>query len=199
MNLAEKSQAVLDLFGAFEAEAKNYASEGGLSCIAGCGFCCSNPKIPASPLEFLPLAFDLYDKGLAESCIQTLETNQKFSNCILYRSQSGDGKKGFCGNYAKRGMICRVFASSARRNKLGQKELIVCKILKEEKREQFTATTQKINGELEIPMATSYYTQLKDIDESLCGEHSVNEAIRKALELILRYKFYEEGERALET
>ncbi|MDF2156633.1 YkgJ family cysteine cluster protein [Algoriphagus sp. CAU 1675] len=199
MNLAKKSQAVLDLFGTLESEAKKYVSEGGLSCINGCGFCCSNPKISASPLEFLPLAFDLYEKGLAEASIRILEANPEPSNCILYRPQSEDGKKGFCSNYRNRGMICRVFGTSARRNKFGRKELITCKVLKEEKSGEFMVASERINEGLDIPMAVSYYTQLREIDESLCDEYVINEAIRRALELVLRFKFYEEGEMNPET
>jgi len=194
MNLAEKSQAVLDLFGELDSEVKQFASEAGLGCISGCGFCCANPQVPATPQEFLPLAFDLQKKGLAESTLIALEAHTEEENCIVYRSQSEDGSKGFCGNYSKRGLICRLFGTSARRDRLGKKELIICKILKDEKAEEYKEATQRINEDMEIPIATGYYTRLKDIDESLCHQHPINRAISLALELVLRYKFYEEGE-----
>jgi len=194
MNLAEKSQAVLDLFEELDSEVKQFASEAGLGCKSGCGFCCANPQVPASPQEFLPLAFDLYEKGLAESTLVALEDHTEPGNCIVYRSQSEDGSKGFCGNYSKRGMICRLFGASARRDRLGKKELIICKILKDEKAEKYQEATLRINQDMEIPIATGYYTRLKDIDESLCHQHPINRAITLALELVLRYKFYEEAE-----
>ncbi len=194
MNLAEKSQAVLDLFGELDSEVKQFASKAGLSCVSGCGFCCANPQVPATPQEFLPLAFDLHEKGLAESTLLTLEAHTEEENCIVYRSQSLDGSKGFCGNYSKRGMICRLFGASARRDRLGKKELIICKILKVEKTHEYNEATQRINEDMEIPIATGYYTRLKDIDESLCHQHPINRAISLALELVLRYKFYEKGE-----
>jgi uncharacterized protein len=191
MNLAEKSQAVLDLFGELDSEVNQFTSEAGLSCIAGCGFCCANPQVPATPQEFLPLAFDLHSKGLAESTLLELESHTESGNCIVYRPQSEDGSKGFCGNYSKRGMICRLFGASARRDRLGEKALIICKILKEEKAEAFQEATRRINDDMEIPVATGYYTRLKDIDESLCHQHPINRAIALALELVLRYEFYE--------
>lgn len=194
MNLAEKSQAVLDLFGELDSEVKQFASEAGLGCISGCGFCCANPQVPATPQEFLPLAFDLQKKGLAESTLIALEAHTEEENCIVYRSQSEDGSKGFCGNYSKRGLICRLFGASARRDRLGKKELIICKILKDEKADEYKEATQRINEDMEIPIATGYYTRLKDIDESLCHQHPINRAISLALELVLRYKFYEDGE-----
>lgn len=197
MNLKDKSQAVLALYQELGAEAKSFASEGKLGCYSGCGLCCANPKIPASPLEFIPLAFELYEKGAAEAALRIIEENPN-SNCILFRAQDTQGNQGYCSNYQFRGMICRLFASAARRNKFGQKELIICKKLKEGKPNEFQETTQKINQGLDIPMATAYYTQLRDIDETLSEEFPINEAIRRSIELVLRFKYYEEGEKATE-
>jgi Fe-S-cluster containining protein len=194
MNLAEKSQATLDVFGELESETKQFVSESGLGCVSGCGFCCANPKVPASPLEFLPLAFDLYAKGLAESTLATLELKEEGASCVIYRPQSADGKQGFCGNHTKRGMICRLFAASARKTKYGKKDLIICKVLKEEKTAEFQNTSERINMDMEIPLATAFYSRLDEIDQSLCQQFTINEAIAFALELVLRYKFYEEQE-----
>ncbi len=199
MDLAQKSQAVLDLFQELGDEAKQFASESGLGCITGCGACCSNPQVPASPLEFLPLAFDFYYKGLAESVLDMLDSDDMSGNCIVYRAYSNDGKKGFCTNYASRGLICRLFAASARKNKHGQKELITCKLIKEQKSTAYQLVAQRINDDLGIPMASAYYTRLKDIDESLCQEFSINRAISFALELVLRYKFYQEEDQQLNS
>ncbi|WP_425636804.1 YkgJ family cysteine cluster protein [Algoriphagus yeomjeoni] len=194
MNLAEKSQATLDVFGELESETKQFVSESGLGCVSGCGFCCANPKVPASPLEFLPLAFDLYAKGLAESTLQSIESTEEGASCVIYRPQSADGKQGFCGNHSKRGMICRLFAASARKTKYGKKDLIICKVLKEEKAEEFQNTSERINNDMDIPLATAFYSRLDEIDQSLCQQFTINEAIAFALELVLRYKFYEEQE-----
>ncbi|MFC5626654.1 YkgJ family cysteine cluster protein [Algoriphagus winogradskyi] len=194
MNLAEKSQATLDVFGELESETKQFVSESGLGCVSGCGFCCANPKVPASPLEFLPLAFDLYAKGLAESTLESLDSLEEGASCVIYRPQSADGKQGFCGNHSKRGMICRLFAASARKTKYGKKDLIICKVLKEEKTAEFQNTSERINMDMEIPLATAFYSRLDEIDQSLCQQFTINEAIAFALELVLRYKFYEEQE-----
>lgn len=191
MNLFEKSEAVRKLFQELEEESRQFHAESGMSCISGCGFCCANPEVPASPLEFLPLAFDLFDKGLAEEIANQLAMQDQLGNCIVYRSQKEDVTKGFCGNYANRGLICRLFGSSARKTKYGQKELITCKILKAEKKEAYTLTSSRINMGMEIPMATAMYTRLADVDEYLANQYPVNQAILMALELVLRFKFYE--------
>ena len=196
MNLEEKSTAIKELFEELEGEMKPFQQEGGLPCISGCGFCCVNPNIAATPLEFLPLAFDLFSKGLAEEVANQLALEEKPGNCILYRPQSEDQKKGFCGSYPHRGMICRLFGSSARRNnKSGTKELITCKLLKENFRADYLEATNRINEGMEIPIAAGWYTRLADIDSYLSQQYPINQAILLALESVLRYKFYqgEEG------
>jgi uncharacterized protein len=194
MNLFEKSEAVRQLFQVLEDESRQFHAESGMGCVSGCGFCCANPEIPASPLEFLPLAFDLYEKGLAEEIANQLALQDQLGNCIAYRSQKEDPTKGYCGNYLNRGLICRLFGASARKTKYGQKELITCKILKAEKKDAFAMTSSRININLEIPIAAAYYTRLADVDQSLASQYPVNQAILMALELVLRFKFYEEAE-----
>lgn len=194
MNLFEKSEAVRELFQVLEDESRQFHTESGMGCVSGCGFCCANPEIPASPLEFLPLAFDLYEKGMAEEIANQLALQNQLGNCIVYRSQKDDPRKGFCGNYSKRGLICRLFGASARKTKYGQKELITCKILKAEKQDAFALASSRINLNLEIPIAAAYYTRLADVDQSLASQYPVNQAILMALELVLRFKFYEEAE-----
>ncbi len=194
MNLFEKSEAVKEVFQELEDEAKKFHAEAGMGCLSGCGFCCANPEVPATPLEFLPLAFDLHAKGLAEEVANQLALQDEPGNCIVYRASKEDETKGLCGDYSSRGLICRLFGASARKNKYGLKDLITCKILKEEKSEAFQSVQTGINSELEIPMATAFYTRLKDVDESLTNQYPINQAILMALELVLRFRFYENAE-----
>lgn len=194
MNLIEKSQAVSKLFDQLGEEAKQYVAESGLGCVSGCGACCANPEVSASPLEFLPLAFDFYNKGLSDTILSFLDAEEESKSCIVYRAHSSDGKNGYCTNYANRGLICRLFAASARRNKYGAKDLIICKILKTEKAEEFVKASERINIDLEIPMASKFYQMIEEIDDSLSKHYPINTAIRLALELVLRFKFYQEEE-----
>jgi Fe-S-cluster containining protein len=194
MNLFKKSEAVKEIFQELEEESKQFHAEAGMGCVAGCGFCCANPEVPATPLEFLPLAFDLYEKGLAEEMANQLAVEDKPGNCIIYRSTKEDDTKGLCGNYPSRGLICRLFGASARKTKYGLKDIITCKILKAERPGVFESATARINAGLEIPIATAYYTRLKDVDEALTNQYPINQAILMALELVLRFKFYEEAE-----
>jgi Fe-S-cluster containining protein len=194
MNLAEKSRAVSILFDQLEEESKQFASESGLGCVSGCGACCANPEVSASPLEFLPLAFDFYNKGLSETILSLLDSEEESKSCIVYRAHSSDGKNGYCTNYAYRGLICRLFSASARKNKYGAKDLIICKILKTEKAQKFTEASERINSDLQVPIASKFYQMIEEIDSSLAQHYPINTAIRLALESVLRFKFYQEEE-----
>ncbi|MCH7414601.1 YkgJ family cysteine cluster protein [Belliella sp. R4-6] len=195
MNLREKSLEVRKVFTDLDIEIKAFMDESQLSCISGCGACCANPSVHASVLEFLPLAFDLYEKGKAEKAMQLLDDVGNDANCIVYKSKSEDSKKGFCSDYANRGMICRLFGSAARRNKEGKKELITCKIIKEQKSELYQKTALAIKEGAFVPSSGDAYSQLYNIDFQMTQEQfPINIAIRKALESVMNYMFYIEND-----
>lgn len=194
MNLREKSLEVRKVFTELDIEIKAFMEQSQLSCISGCGACCANPNVHASVLEFLPLAFDLFEKGKAEKALELLEEVGQDANCIVYKSFSEDGKSGMCSDYANRGMICRLFGSAARRNKEGKKELITCKIIKEQKADLYQKTAIAIKEGGAVPSTGDTYSQLSNIDFQLTQEQfPINIAITKALQTVLSYMFYVEN------
>jgi uncharacterized protein len=195
MNLQEKSREVRNVFDELDLEIKAFLEASKLTCITGCGFCCSNPKVSASVLEFLPLAFDLYEKGKAEKTLEILEDANEDKYCIIYKSTSADAEMGFCSDYQNRGLICRLFSSSSRKNKEGKKELITCKKIKENKKELFEKASKEINEQMPIPSSSSTYSKLYNIDFQLTSEQMpINKAIKKAIEAVLSFKYYQENE-----
>ncbi|MCH7397771.1 YkgJ family cysteine cluster protein [Belliella sp. DSM 107340] len=195
MNLREKSLEVRKVFTDLDIEIKAFMDGSQLSCISGCGACCANPDVHASVLEFLPLAFDLYEKGKAEKAMQLLDDVGNDANCIIYKSQNEDVKKGYCSDYANRGMICRLFGSAARRNKEGKKELITCKIIKEQKSDLYQKTALEIKDGASVPSSGDAYSQLYNIDFQMTQEQfPINQAVRKALESVMNYMFYVEND-----
>ena len=194
MNLREKSLEVRQVFTELDIEIKAFMEQSQLSCVSGCGACCANPNVHASVLEFLPLAFDLYEKGKAQKALELLDEVGEDANCIIYKSFSEDGKSGFCSDYANRGMICRLFGSAARRNKEGKKELITCKIIKEQKAELYQRTALAIKEGAAVPSSGDAYSKLYNIDFLLTQEQfPINIAIRKALQTVLTYMYYTEN------
>ncbi|MFC0264514.1 YkgJ family cysteine cluster protein [Fontibacter flavus] len=195
MNLQEKSQEVRKVFDELDMEIKAFLATSKLTCISGCGLCCSNPKVSASVLEFLPLAFDLYEKEKAEKALELLENTTEDQFCILYKSLSLDNAMGFCSDYANRGMICRLFSSSYRNNKESKKEIITCKKIKEGKKELYQKAAKEVNEDLALPSSSGAYSQLYSIDFQMTAKQMpINQAIREALEAVLTYKFYTENQ-----
>lgn len=195
MNLQEKSQEVRKIFDELDMEIKTFISASKLSCIPGCGFCCSNPKVSASVLEFLPLAFDLYEKGKAEKALELLEKQGDNQFCILYKPVSKDNSLGFCSDYGNRGMICRLFGSASRKNKEGKKEIITCKKIKEQKKDLFEIAAKAVNEDMGIPSSSGAYSKLYNLDFQMTADQMpINEAIKKALVAVLTFKFYTENQ-----
>ncbi|MBD8491059.1 YkgJ family cysteine cluster protein [Echinicola sp. CAU 1574] len=195
MNLKEKSLKVNEIFNDLDMEVQDYLAQSQLTCLSGCGKCCANPKVPATVLEFLPLAFDLYQKGQAEALLDQLETATEDSYCVVLKLLSADGAAGHCTQYNHRGLICRLFGNSSRRNREGKKELITCKNIKEQKQQQFQIVTRAIQNDLEIPGSSDYYTRLSTIDFHMAEQQfPINIAIKKAIEAVLSFYFYFEGQ-----
>lgn len=195
MNLQEKSQEVRRVFDDLDIEIRAFIGASNLSCIPGCGFCCSNPKVSASVLEFLPLAFDLYEKGKAEKALELLEQKGEQDFCILYKSMSHDNALGFCSDYNNRGMICRLFGSASRKNKEGKKEIITCKKIKEGKKDWYEKASKAVNEDMTVPSSSGAYSQLYNIDFQLTAEQMpINQAIKKAIEAVLTFKYYSENQ-----
>lgn len=197
MGLREKADQVNKIFEELREESAGFSKESGLSCLSGCGQCCTKPNIPASALEFLPFAYDLYDRGVGEATLELMNHPDASNMCINYRPHSADGKKGTCGSYNTRGLICRLFAASARKNRLGTKEMLICAPLKDQKADQVKIVSRKINsGDLDVPLATDFYGRISSIDPDLSEEFTINQAIAKALEAVLREEFYLNQEEA---
>jgi Fe-S-cluster containining protein len=195
MNLEQKSQEVRKVFEELDQEIKSFVDASKLTCISGCGFCCSNPKVSASVLEFLPMAFDLYEKGKAEKALNLLDQTNEDDACIIYKSFSEDGHSGFCSDYQNRGMICRLFGSSARKNKDGIKEIITCKKIKTEKKDLYDTAIEAIKSEMPVPSSTDAYRKINNIDFMLTERQlPINKAIKEAIESVITYKFYTENQ-----
>ena len=82
MKLEEKVRAVESLFETLSEELDTFQAQAGFSCATGCGKCCEKPGIQASPLEFLPWAFQLFLSGKAEEALESLNTSQD-RTCFL--------------------------------------------------------------------------------------------------------------------
>lgn len=188
--LPEKVRAVEEVFDQLDAEIAAFQSRSGLHCNWGCGKCCFKPDIEATILEFLPFAQHLYQQGKAFEWLEKLKSNDGTVCLILNPTQHAAG---LCSEYKHRGLICRLFGYSARTNKYGAKELVTCQIIKSEQAVNFQAAAAAIADGGEVPVMSQYYMRLHAIDFELTREFfPINEAIKRAIEVILHHYAYHE-------
>jgi len=189
MSLEHRVKLVENLFLQLEKETVSFHKTSGISCVSGCGICCTYPTIEASPLEFLPWAFDLFLNGEAENTLQTITQNQD-QTCFIYSPLSLHST-GRCSNYKYRGLICRLFGSAANTDKYATLRLATCKIIKEGQSEQYSSVSEAIQKGLYVPIFTDYYMKLSQIDFLLGNKIvPINKALILAIEEVLQYYAY---------
>jgi uncharacterized protein len=177
MHLTTKIKAVTRIFRELEIQSTKFKDKSGMACIQNCSLCCTNPKVSATVLEFLPAAYELFISSNSEQILEKLELKTD-SVCIFHSPfQTGGG----CSNYINRGLICRLFGNSGRIKKHGDKIFLSCVPLKG------SIHPDKLNNFLQImPEMQAWYMRLYGIDPALSVEYlPINEAIKKALEIII--------------
>lgn len=191
MSIVRKVRAVERLYERLDEEIKTFREASGIHCISGCGKCCTKPDIEASPLEFLPLAFQLFLQKKAEAFLEDLSSN-KSPICMVYAPLSlADNAKGSCSTYAYRGLICRLFGYGASRDKLGELRLVTCKLIKEQQVSSYEKAVSLLKDHQYVPIFSDYYKNLMQIDFQLGNQIlPINEAIREAIEAVLHHYAY---------
>ncbi len=191
MTIKSKASAVEKVFNQLDKKIAAMQEKTGLHCLQGCGACCKKPDIEATILEFFPLAYSFYLQGNLEEMLDEMDRREGDPTCINFTPFAQDANGGFCSQYKHRGLICRLFGYSARRDKYGDHVLVTCKLLKESQ----AAIVEKINQDLKkgkkIPIISNQYDKLKSIDYNLSDKtYPINQAIKKALEYVALYFYY---------
>lgn len=166
-----------------------------LFCRNGCGKCCLHPEIHATPLEMLPLAISLYDKGEAETVLAALESNtNETGRCRFYHMTSDANQQGFCSVYQYRPAICRMFGAAGYPDKYGQPGLSTCQPIKEDHPQALAATLISLKDE-SPPMIRDWKSRVTNLDYELGKEDMpINQAARQALVKVLMAAQYGDAE-----
>ena len=188
MSIIEKVRAVEGVFHDLDEAISAFQTWSTLHCKFGCGKCCFKPDIEATVLEFLPLAYYLYQQDKAFEWLEKIKSSGQEICHVLNPTKAGAG---LCSDYEHRGLICRLFGYSARTNKYAERELITCQIIKTEQQEAYALAQNKIGEGETVPVMNQYYMQLHAIDPELARDfYPINEAIKKAIETVLHYYAY---------
>lgn len=195
--LTGKVRAVQRVYLKLDREIAKFQSDSGMHCLTGCGECCKKPDIEATPLEFLPLALHLFDQGLALTFLDELKASTS-STCHVFRPYVTNFG-GLCSQYPHRGLICRLFGFTARRDKEGKPELVTCKLIKTHQEKEYQQAIDNIKNGKKVPIMSDFYTRLSSIDPSLAQFYPINQAMEKSLEIVLQYYAYRRRRKPVKT
>lgn len=173
----------------------------GWRCLAGCGACCRTPSrnIEASVAELRPLARHLWRSGQAEGVLVRARDAGAEGWCVLY--EPGDGAfQGRCSAYRWRPLTCRLFGSSAVRDKGGRPRATLSARMKEADPGLGARIDAAVTSGLEIPVAAEWRLRAAEVaPEAAVDLRPLNEALGLALEiegLVYRLQTGDNGQRA---
>jgi len=180
--LLKKIKAVERVLIQASKHSSKFANKTQLYCEKGCGKCCTTKNVEATVLEFIPAAYYLFRNDRINQVYEKIENMQDNSVCVFYNFLNDEN--GQCEIYNYRGLICRLFGYSTHFNKTGKLELVSCNFIKTLPTSQHILIEQLKSA----PKITDYYMKLSGIDLKMANEQfPINEAIRKALEIVILY------------
>lgn len=158
----------------------------GLRCIENCRTCCETPfeNIEVSIFELLPLSIELWKIKKAEEVLTKIEDIDN-NKCVLYVNDQNALKEGGCSFYSYRPLICRLFGYSAVINRNGNRELTICKLIKNSRNDLIQEVRDKIRSENDLPVYSEYTQRLMGINPYLGhNRFPINLALKKAIEFV---------------
>jgi uncharacterized protein len=183
----ELAKEVTAIFRDSEKTFFGYQATTGLTCLPECGHCCYNTiGIYASPLEMLPAALDIIDRGEQQTYLKMLEQkhNNKDSMCVLFAGSDPKQFNGHCTRHQARPSVCRSFGAAAIKNKQNEKILSVCKLIKEKYPEQMLEA-QKTHLTA-APVIGTFALQVNALDYELSQELlPINQALYHILQKLV--------------
>lgn len=170
-----------DTFSRYQASTK-------MNCPPGCGRCCYNPDIEATPLEMLPMALSLFDQGLLTH--QLLERIEKEEVCFSYLASGDDPKQGQCSHYLKRPSVCRMFGVAGFRDKKHETQLSTCSLLKSNYPDFYQ---EALRLKEKAPLIGKWSTKVNTLEPALgLRYYKLNHAFKMIAQKILILCAYEE-------
>lgn len=178
---------VLELYAQIDDRIDAFAQAQGLRCPPGCGRCCHSPAVEATILEVLPIAWHLFDNGIAEQLHEDLGAAERDSlPCLLFQKDERIEGNGRCSQYAHRPFLCRMFGFSSRYDKSGQAVPVLCKVHRAGLPEiGLLPAVIDPDAVQTMPNYRDLHYQLYSMEPGLQNQrYPINEAIRRAIEYL---------------
>lgn len=192
-NLTQQTMTILE---EIDRATTAFQTATGLQCPPGCGACCQNPEVETTPLEMLPIAWELHQRGELSKWIEQMAAVNGEGICVFYRSDPEIAGNGRCSIYPWRPSLCRLFGFAAVVNKQGNPELAACKKHKEVMPEVVTKSQAAIADGLPVPQFADFAMRFRTLEPNLGQERlPINQALKVALERVgLIVQFGQDGD-----
>lgn len=157
----------------------------GLACPPGCGACCLSPLVETIDAEVRPLAAALVDEGRAPFVLARLDALAAAGDrrCALYEPEEKDPRRGRCGAFALRPLVCRLFGFAARRDRLGRPELIACSVMRAADPATVERAREDVRAGAAVPLLGDHVRAIAAEDPTGGARQvPINDALRSALE-----------------
>ena len=187
-NLAHRRSLSIEIMRAFVSISKEYSdfqNKNSLSCSAGCGKCCFKSDIYCSPVELLPLALDLIERGQGEEILDKC-LNHQADHCMFMNVTDFKAGKGQCTEYEYRPLVCRTFGVAGKHDKDGKVSFSVCSTLKETNIKRYTELLTRKFENNDIPFIDNAQINLINLDpDFLQEEFPINNSLAMLLDKLL--------------
>lgn len=181
----ENASRVLVIHHQIDAQTAAFRAATGLGCPTGCGRCCDNPQIEATPLEMLPMALALIHQGEAAAWLERVRRQAPLGTCVFYQADPAISGNGHCQKYTWRPLLCRLFGYAAVTDKQGLPVLSACSRLGEQRPEQLAAVQGAIATGCPVPKFADWQVRLTQLDPYWGHQHlPINQALMVALERV---------------
>lgn len=175
---------LLELKKVFE-EFSLFQKKSELACPSGCGKCCFKSDIFCTPIELLPMALSLYERGEAVEVYELCKSHSA-DHCMFMKISDRASGKGMCTEYEFRPLVCRTFGVAGRHDKNNKINFSVCTTLKEIYPSNYDKLLSGNRNENEIAFIDDSKSKLSNFDPAfLEEEHPINESLAIMLEKIL--------------
>ncbi len=177
---------LLQLFREVDEKAEGFKGLTGVNCPPLCGVCCRDSKVEATAAEMLPLAAELWARGLAEEWLQKLEAlPEGHERCVFFSPSQDAPDNGRCSVYELRPLICRLFGFFTIKDKYGSYVYGGCKIIKKEYPEKHQKAKELIEKGFKPSSMTDFSIRVSGISPDLGKKMlPINKAAKIALEKI---------------
>ena len=181
----KKIVSVIHVYNEIEHETALLCNATGLKCVNGCGQCCLNEKIEASPIEFLPLAVHLFTKNVGEELLCNFDKYSGQKRCIFFSNDNYEVGKWACTVHRLRPLICRLFGFYGMVTKNGKVAFASCRKIKENYPDNYSSAVKYISEKAPHMFMYNYYLKINmlghDYENKLMP---INEAMKNALEIV---------------